>query len=132
MRFSVWPHTDVSFHASATTVAECERLEHHAAYLPDHLMPDFNAGTRRGDTLESTVSLAAIAATSRGSTSASSSRPPPSDTPRSTPNHCARSTRSVAEERSPGSERDGKRTSTRPTAYASARRRSASTGSNST
>ena len=62
MRFSVWPNTDVSFHALAATVVESERLGYYAAYLPDHLMPHGDAEALRGDTLESTVSLAALAA----------------------------------------------------------------------
>jgi alkanesulfonate monooxygenase SsuD/methylene tetrahydromethanopterin reductase-like flavin-dependent oxidoreductase (luciferase family) len=50
-------------HALAATVVECERLGFYAAYLPDHLMPHGDVEATRGVTLESTASLAALAAT---------------------------------------------------------------------
>jgi alkanesulfonate monooxygenase SsuD/methylene tetrahydromethanopterin reductase-like flavin-dependent oxidoreductase (luciferase family) len=62
VRFSVWPNTDVKFDELATTVEVSERLGFFAAYLPDHLMPDGHVEVARGDVLESTVSLAALAA----------------------------------------------------------------------
>jgi alkanesulfonate monooxygenase SsuD/methylene tetrahydromethanopterin reductase-like flavin-dependent oxidoreductase (luciferase family) len=62
MRFSVWPNTDVKFDDLATTVEVSERLGFFAAYLPDHLMPHGDTEVARGDVLESTVSLAALAA----------------------------------------------------------------------
>jgi len=62
VRFSVWPNTDVKFDELATTVEVSERLGFFAAYLPDHLMPEGHAAMARGDVLESTVTLAALAA----------------------------------------------------------------------
>ena len=62
MRFSVWPNTDVKFAQLATTVEVSEQLGFFAAYLPDHLMPHGPAEVARGDVLESTVALAALAA----------------------------------------------------------------------
>src|ERR1700688_1988307 len=62
MRFSVWPNTDVKFDDLATTVEVSEQLGFFAAYLPDHLMPHGDAEVARLDVLESTVSLAALAA----------------------------------------------------------------------
>jgi alkanesulfonate monooxygenase SsuD/methylene tetrahydromethanopterin reductase-like flavin-dependent oxidoreductase (luciferase family) len=62
MRFSVWPNTDVKFDELATTVEVSERLGFFAAYLPDHLMSHGPAELAQGDVLESTVTLAALAA----------------------------------------------------------------------
>ena len=62
MRFSVWPNTDVKFNQLSATVEVSEQLGFFAAYLPDHLMPHGDGDVARGDVLESTAALAALAA----------------------------------------------------------------------
>jgi F420-dependent oxidoreductase-like protein len=63
VRFSVWPNLDRTYEEVLELVATCERLGWHAAYVADHFMPNGEDATPlRGDHLEATTTLAAIAA----------------------------------------------------------------------
>ena len=63
MRFSVWPSPYRPFEETAGTVALCERLGWHAAYVADHFMPNGpDATPLRGDVLEALATLSGLAA----------------------------------------------------------------------
>lgn len=63
MRFSVWPDPGSAFEHTAAIVTACEAYGWHAAYVADHFMPNApDATPLRGDTLEATTTLAALAA----------------------------------------------------------------------
>jgi alkanesulfonate monooxygenase SsuD/methylene tetrahydromethanopterin reductase-like flavin-dependent oxidoreductase (luciferase family) len=63
MRFSVWPSPYRPFEETAGTVALCERLGWHAAYVADHFMPNGpDATPLRGDVLEALTTLSGLAA----------------------------------------------------------------------
>ncbi|HUD69312.1 MAG TPA: LLM class flavin-dependent oxidoreductase [Acidimicrobiales bacterium] len=62
MRFSVWPSPYRPFEETAGTVALCERLGWHAAYVADHFMPNGpDATPLRGDVLEALATPSGIA-----------------------------------------------------------------------
>lgn len=63
MRFSVWPDPSRPYEEVAAIVAACESQGWHAAYFADHFMPNGPDETPlRGDVLEATSVLAALAA----------------------------------------------------------------------
>lgn len=64
MRFSVWPNPTRPYHELAAITIACDKAGWHAAYLPDHFMPNApDATPLRGDMLEGLTTLGALAAT---------------------------------------------------------------------